>query len=285
LKYYFIFALLPTIFPRHPLPILLDRARHLPVVAVTGPCQIAQSLAGRTALLRLLPLSLAEFDPSVSCAWRPGLAEFRDNCGHNRNMTEEAGTTLQAAAPRIVESAGGVVVSQRRTIGWALLAFSPGLPLLAWIASGKPLSNVWAELMRLSGLSIAVVALIGLILLALFAYGVFWLVWQRTLTIDTAARRYVFVTGVWPWLSQHRGECSDRLTLAILRQQIASTGSHGDAGSMSGPPRVHWQLQLVIHEDAEPLYLGDVAEHTEALVVAERWRQRFPNLKIEDDGQ
>lgn len=185
-------------------------------------------------------------------------------------------------SPVINEQQGVVSVRQRKIIGWALLAFSPGIPLVIWLASGRSSSAAWAEIVALDGFSLLGAGLIGLILAAVFAYGLFWLLWRRELLIDTAARRYVFVSGIGPLLSRHAGRCDDPLRLMLLRQRIGGMNLSGDIGSMSGADLEHWQLKLIIPGGREPLYLGDHADRAEATTAAERWRRWFPNLIVED---
>lgn len=186
--------------------------------------------------------------------------------------------------PYITELASSIRVTQRRQIAWVLLAFSPGLPLLVWLASGEPVSAAVAGMRNLNGFAFFAGTLLGLVLVVLSAYGIFWLFWLRDLVIDKASSRYTFRSGVWPWLTCYQGNCDEPLMLHILRQAIGGMGSQGDPGSMSGDDRVHWQLKLDL-PGCEPLWLGDFCERTDALADGARWRTVFPHLVIVDNDR
>jgi hypothetical protein len=190
----------------------------------------------------------------------------------------------QLGNPTFTETKDMVVVSQSKTIAFALLIFSPGLPLLAFVASGKTPGAALADILGLQGLALGAALLLGLVLAAVFIYGLFWLLWHRRLVIDKTSGRFVFTTGIRPWISRYRGTIDDNFTLRCTRQTISGMNTAGDAGSMGGPGLVHWQLSMEIPGCKEPFFLGNFTEHAEAVTACQWWKRVMPNAALIDDG-
>jgi hypothetical protein len=192
-------------------------------------------------------------------------------------------------APRITQPPGALVVTQRKTTGWVLLGISVGVPAAVLYAERQtwwadPLHALRVASEQLQGGELAAALLVLLFFTAMFAYGVFWLLWQRELRIDLNRRRYVFTTGVWPWLRRHEGACNADLVLQLSCKRYSSTNATGDSGSTSGPEMEGWELRLALPGCREPLFLGEWSDHADAMATCETWRRTFPNLHVEDEG-
>lgn len=192
-------------------------------------------------------------------------------------------------APRTTQSPGGLVVTQRKTVGWVLLGISVGVPAMVLYAERRswwadPLHSLRVTSEQLQGGALVAALLALALFTAMFAYGVFWLLWQRELRVDLIRHRYVFTTGVWPWLRRHEGTCAVELVLQLSRKRYSSANAAGDPGSMSGPDKESWELRLALPGCREPLFLGEWSEYSDALATCETWRGTFPNLHVEDEG-
>lgn len=183
--------------------------------------------------------------------------------------------------PAILERQGNVTIRQRKVVGRLLVALSPGIPLMIALVSGQSPAAAWEQAAALDAPSRWVAAGIALILAAVFAYGLFWLLWRRELAIDTVARRYVFISGVGPLVSRRGGPCDDPLKMAVGPRRIGGTGSSGDIGSQSGADVAYWHLQLVLPGGLEPFHVGTDADRAAAVTAAQDWRGWFPQLVVE----
>lgn len=195
--------------------------------------------------------------------------------------------SLASGFPLMTRSAGSLRVAQGRGVGWVLLSIALSVPGAILVDemfrdSVKPFVTRFELIRQMDFLALAGMAFFLLFFGALFVYGLFWVLWKREFTVDLAAGRYRFVTGVLLWQQQCAGQCSDVLTMHLARKRI-SGDTPGVPYGMSGSLLESWELRLAIPGCREPFFLGEWGDHDEALAEGAAWREIFDHLVIEDE--
>lgn len=205
-------------------------------------------------------------------------------------LASSARSSLIAGAPRVTRWGGQVRIAQTRVIGWAMSAFGLGIPAAVLLSEygGIPpdlaerLLRAWSIAGALERLGMAVFALFfG----AIAAYGLFWLLWRRELTLNLNGGGWHFVSGL-PLLRRRVAGRLDAAFVALLHRQLrAGSNVYADGSHPhGGEPLESWELRLAIPGHAEPLFLGEWGERAEAMAEIAEWSAILPRLTVEETG-